>query len=83
MNMVRHDSKRNHDDPLALEVTQGVCDDLRTVRASQETFAMPGIEPLFDRPRKALMIFALDFRVPGLGVNSQPCIALILPLVPQ
>ena len=42
----------------------------RAIAPAQETRAMAFIKPAFDGTRESLMVFALDFKAPWLGVKA-------------
>jgi hypothetical protein len=52
----------------------------RALRPTQQGRTMAFIEPSLERAGKPLMIFALDFESPWLGMQSEPRFSLIRPL---
>jgi hypothetical protein len=60
---------------------QGICDNLRAIAPPQKTGSMSRIEAAFDSAGEALMILAVRFDGPRFGMDLQPCLSLVLPLV--
>ena len=79
MDVIRHDDERIEIVALAVEMPEGVGDDARGRGLAKEAGAVAGVEPVVDLAAESLVVSGLGFRIPRLGMMTEPRVFFILP----
>lgn len=78
-NLSEHMHVIGHDDPsvkacsLPFKMLERVCDDRRALGTTQETCAMPLIQPALDGSRESFCMSEFNFSGPRLRIECAPC----------
>ena len=83
MNMIRHDDPRVMLVTGSVETSQHGLDTFAHCRRSQQTRAMPIIQPVFEPHRELPVILGLDLHTPRLRMKLQPHRTLGSPLIQE
>src|ERR1700730_18333679 len=83
MHVVWHDNEAVEEIAFAVEMPQGVCNNLRCLTIAKEAGAVSLIEPAFTVLDKSLLISAGGWRIPWLRRMSLPVRKLLFPLSAQ